>query len=635
MPKKKRKPKENVSTFLHPLPKSDCLTVKTSLKSVLLNYERDFPIINQLVLDSQEIVVRTYLFIRLFILHKYYANETIPDVDKNFVLYCIRTLGTRDNRGRQVVDKALQLELNNFYDTEFQPLLDKPKFVLVNKTYLIPYLANQIQTGFNINIKEHFITRFRRFMNIFQPELFDCDDEKAKKKLWNQIKNSVLLDKINDKCPLAYQAWANDIRMNYLPNIYEESFFYDAKCNPNKYLNYTIKMNKKIEEMNDEIDKKILETNNEDKIKELQTNKKKLFQPIPLRTSCVPSYITIDTSLILSTFGVKGESYLNNDITKNFRHIWLKVFNIDKSIFKKNDYHFTSIQTDGVGVSIIFEKDNIKKKNTKKKGENIKTDTYLDEISEDDLDILKDRQIVSVDPGKSTLVQMMGEDGTTLRYTACQRRMESLAKRNKNILWREKNKYDIEKMESELSDQNSKTVNYDKFKNYIKEKIKLNDKITNFYQEKLFRKLKWRTQIYRRKSEDKFLNRIEETYGKKEDIIICYGDWSNNKQMKHIMPTMGKGLRKIVSKKFDLALINEYNSSKLCHKCYCELEKYQGKHRVLTCNGCSGLESKKTTFINRDINACYNIITIAKDWLEKRLRREEFKPDKSNDDLIT
>ena len=115
-PKKKRKPKENVSTFLLPSPKSDCLTVKTSLKSVLLNYNRDFPIINQLVLDSQEIVVRTYLFIRLFILHKYYANETIPEVDKDFVLYCIRTLGTRDNRGRQAADKELQLELNNFYD---------------------------------------------------------------------------------------------------------------------------------------------------------------------------------------------------------------------------------------------------------------------------------------------------------------------------------------------------------------------------------------------------------------------------------------------------------------------------------------------------------------------------------------
>lgn len=632
-PKKKRKPKENVSNFLQPSSKSDHLTVKTSLKTIMLNYERDFPAINQLVLDAQEIVVRSYLFIRLFILHKYYANEIIPDVDKEFVLYCIRTLGIRAKCGRQAINKALQSELNNFYETEFQPLLDKPKFILINKTYLIPYLAIQIQTGFNNNIKEHFITRIRRFMNIFQPNLVDCSDEKAKKKLLNQIKNSVLLDKINDKCPSAYQEWANDIRMNYLPNTYEESFFYDAKCNPNKYLNYTIKMNKKIEEMNDEIDTQILEAENEDKIKVLQTNKKKLFQPIPLRTSCVPGYITIDTNVILSTFGVKGESNLNKDTMKNFRHIWLKVFNIDKSEFKKKGYHFTSIQTDGVGVSIIFGKDDIQKK-TKKNGENIKTDTYLDKISEDDLDILKNRQVVAVDPGKSVLSQMMGEDGTTLRYTACQRRIESLAKRNKNILWREKQKFDIQTMESELSEQNSKTVNYNKFKEYIKKKIKLNNKITDFYQEKLFRKLKWRTQIYRRKSEDKFLNRIEETYGKKEDIIICYGDWSNNKQMKHIMPTMGKGLRKIVSKKFDLALINEYKSSKLCHKCYSELENYQGKHRVLICNGCSGSESKKTTFINRDINACYNIMTIAKDWLEKRIRREVFKRDKSNDDLL-
>ena len=38
---------------------------------------------------------------------------------------------------------------------------------------------------------------------------------------------------------------------------------------------------------------------------------------------------------------------------------------------------------------------------------------------------------------------------------------------------------------------------------YIKEKTELNDKIRYFYEKELYRKLKWRTWIYRRKSEDK------------------------------------------------------------------------------------------------------------------------------------
>ena len=58
-----------------------------------------------------------------------------------------------------------------------------------NKSYLTPYLAQHIETGFNNNLKGHFITRIRRFMNIMKPE----DD--VDKKEFNKIKSLVLLDK--------------------------------------------------------------------------------------------------------------------------------------------------------------------------------------------------------------------------------------------------------------------------------------------------------------------------------------------------------------------------------------------------------------------------------------------------------
>ena len=584
-------------------------------------------------------MVRTYLFMRLYFLYKYENNQDFPEVDSQFALYCIRTLGTRDKRGSQSKNTILLEELESFYDKEFKPYLGKEKFSLKKKTYLIPYLAIQIQTAFNNNLKEHFITRIRRFMNIKCPQdLFDDKlDDKEKKKLFLKVKNSILLDKIEEKCPSEFKKWALGIRKDHLPSTYETSFSYDAKCNPSKYLSYTIKMNNEIEKMNDQIDLQIAETKDENEIKQLQSNKKRLFQPIPLRTSCVPGYITIDTNVILSTFGEKGESHFNKETRKYFRHIWLKAFKIDMKVFQMKGYHFTSILTDGVGVSIIFEKDGIKRKNTKKnvEMENIQTDTYLDELCDEELNVIKLRKIVSVDPGKQKLVEMLDEDGNQLRYTACQRRMESLAKRNKNIIWREKEKLNLQEMESELSSQNSKTTNYQRFKEYIKDKIKLNDKIKDFYQEKLLRKLKWRTKIYRRKSEDKFLNRMEATFGKREVVFICYGDWSNNKQMKHIMPTMGKGMRKIVAKRFDLALVNEYKSSQTCHHCYKKLENWQGKHRVLVCHGCSGSESKNSVFMNRDLNACHNLITISKDWIEKKFRRAVFSRDKSDNDLIS
>jgi len=78
----------------------------------------------------------------------------------------------------------------------------------------------------------------------------------------------------------------------------------------------------------------------------------------------------------------------------------------------------------------------------------------------------------------------------------------------------------IIKKENTLTDYDSKTVYYEKFKDFIREKHKVNNLVSIFYQNKLFRKLKFRTHIYLRKSEDKFLNNIEKTYGKKEDITI-------------------------------------------------------------------------------------------------------------------
>ena len=127
-------------------------------------------------------------------------------------------------------------------------------------------------------------------------------------------------------------------------------------------------------------------------------------------------------------------------------------------------------------------------------------------MNDDDLKMCKTKKIVSIDPGKSNMVFMMDKDKNKLRYTAPQRRRESLRKRNNNIILREKQKNKIIEEETNLSSYNCKSVNYNEFKEYIKEKTKLNDKVRGFYENELYRKLKWRTWIYGRKSEDKFLN---------------------------------------------------------------------------------------------------------------------------------
>lgn len=51
--------------------------IKTSLRSILKDYDINFPIINQLVIDCHQLVTRTYQFIRLYLLNQYFKNQPL------------------------------------------------------------------------------------------------------------------------------------------------------------------------------------------------------------------------------------------------------------------------------------------------------------------------------------------------------------------------------------------------------------------------------------------------------------------------------------------------------------------------------------------------------------------------------
>lgn len=637
--------------------KLNIYTMKTSLKSILIDYDNNFNIINQLVLDSNEFVIQTYQFMRLYFLYCFHNNLDFINIDKDSVLYFMRALGIRDNRGSKPDNKDLEYKLNIFYQNEFYPLVKKPKFSLINKTYLIPYLAEEIETSFKNNIKIHFITRFRNFLNIIQPKIKiysnkkGKDLDKEKKRIYNLVKNSILNDDIEKSCPIEYKNFAIKIRNNFLPLEYEKSFYYDCKkdCNLNVYLKIMIKMNLEIEQYNNRIKRRIKrikgnKPKQKRKKKTLRTMVKKLFQIMPLRNNIIPHYTTFDKSFIKAYFKEKGKSKFVKG--EDEKEIWKRILNIEHKIFRaqeKKGYRMSSLSTDGIGVSITFKKFGLSKcKNIDNEKENI----YIEDLNDDDLEILKTKKLVSIDPGKKGLC-LLDEKRNNLNYNTIQRRKESLRKRNNYIMNVEKeNNYIIQK-ENTLSDYDSKTVYYEKFKDFIREKHKVNNSVYDFYNNKLYRKLKFRTHIYLRKSEDKFLNNIEKIYGKKEDISIIYGDWSNPKQMKHLMPSSNLGLKRLIEKKYKVLMIDEYCTSKLCSKCNKELTYYKmtkkdieiykkkhlidkkelkskTKHRLLVCSGCCGSENKKSTFWNRDVNACLNMLKLTRQWINTKSRNVLF-----------
>ena len=66
--------------------------------------------------------------------------------------------------------------------------------------------------------------------------------------------------------------------------------------------------------------------------------------------------------------------------------------------------------------------------------------------------------------------------------------------------------------------------------------------------------MKWRQFVYSNKSLDNFINKIGDTFGK--DCILAYGDWSIQTQQKYCMPSMNRGLRKLIHKKYQTISID-------------------------------------------------------------------------------
>ena len=130
--KVKKKKKEDFKEFRNN-EKSVYKTFKIPLKTILLNRDTIQPIINHLVFEMNDLVIHTYQFIRLYVLDKYTKNQLLPTIDETFILYCIKTLGSRDNRGKKGKDTELLEVLDLFYQTEYQPLLNHEKTNLKRK----------------------------------------------------------------------------------------------------------------------------------------------------------------------------------------------------------------------------------------------------------------------------------------------------------------------------------------------------------------------------------------------------------------------------------------------------------------------------------------------------------------------
>ena len=108
--------------------------------------------------------------------------------------------------------------------------------------------------------------------------------------------------------------------------------------------------------------------------------------------------------------------------------------------------------------------------------------------------------------------------------------------------------------------------------------------------------------------------------------------------MKGTISTPNIGFKKLLLKRFEMFEINEYNTSKLYNKTFKELENVSVKknkhkkhlHEILTPKE----KTERCIFVNRDKNACKNILYLGKYFLENQLRPKEFSPKLKENNVI-
>ncbi len=607
--------------------------------------------INNAVSRTNTITTNSYFLLRLWVLQKYHNNREIPIITEDTIRMSMKSL-VKASAGPKPKGNNLALlqEFQNIGNSIFT--LQDGK----NLSAILDYYATTMITAIENNIKMHFIDYIKRFVNsyfknIYQNELQNKEFKKQFYKELQQVKNDIINDAEILTCDEKYHNWLNTNRYKIVPENYDTSYFYDIKVNPQKYLKHMIFMNLQLEEMNT-----------------------KMFQFFPLQTHLIPRHIQIDTkSLVELLIDTDKKQYFDN-IETNKEKLWntfFKLHHMNKYVF---DY---TIITDGYSVSLRFlhtdfvneeriKKDKMKngkklmkgltdeekeikkqekqvqqnklkeenrkrrelekKENKETKKEVLHEFPYIDEVSKD---FLYGKHLF-IDPGKRSLLTMMDDDGNYFSYTNKQRIKETKRIKYSSLLKNYKDKQHITEIENTLSLFNSKTCDIEKFKEYIKEKLKVNDAIAKLYQDEKFRKYKWYSYINTKRTEDNMLNKIENKYGK--DIKIIIGDWSIGKQMRNFISTPNLAIKRKLNTRFEVYNIDEFRTSclnykteELCNNLYLPDKKNieRKMHSILTFK----MENKRKGCINRDKNGCKNIQKVFNHYIETGERPEKYKRD--------
>ena len=596
------------------------------------------------VVRTNKITIKTYQILRLWILDKYHKKENIPTITEDIIKMAQKSILEKSPGPKP---KGNNLELFN----EFQKFHTFTLENGINLSSILAYNATSIITAIENNVKMHYFDYIRRFVNSYFKHKYkeEIEDNEFKQQLFRDLKK-IKNDIINNTstCDTKYHKWLKDNRNFIIPKeIHVNGYYYDIQVKPQKYLKNMIWMNIELEKI-----------------------KGKMFQFMPLRSDLIVKHIPLDTKSLIEIFVEKDKNKYLCDIENTKDELWDKYFNINISL-KNYVFDYTLI-TDCYSASLRFiHKDRLQEENDKKEKMRNAKKEYKD-LSKDEIEIIKKKKKnvqkeaqkelnknksnvkkekivyiefpyidevhkneligknIYIDPGKRDLLTMIDDEGNHFTYSNKQRVKETKRLKYQRLIKNLKDTLKICEIENTLSIYNSKTCDIEKFKKYIEEKNKVNEKLFNLYENEKFRQYKWYSYINKKRTEDNMNNLIKNKYGK--NINLIYGDWSVTKQMRNFISTPNIAIKRKLKEKFNVFNIDEYKTSCLYYKTeekgenfYItdKINKKRKLHSVLTFKmETNENECKKIRIdcINRDYNGCLNIRKIFHSYIKNETR---------------
>ena len=574
-------------------------------------------IINQTVINAHKSSVLAYQFIKLYFLYCYKEGIVFPEI-KNNKVFMRAVFGTINVRSKKTTGKNAELEnsLQSFHDTHFQ----EPKMNYKGYNNIFDYEAIQYFTMLNNNIISQYGQCIDQFLYLKFPDTIEDEIKISRRSFRYNIKRELFGHKqTSEDAKILHKLLVPKVPLKKGIDV---PLTYALKVSPQAFLKNIIYMNEVFESQDI-----------------------KMFNMFPNRSALKPGHITLDTftlvNLLVGTStkaGVKSTSIVEGmtktkllgSFNKHKTEIWNFFFDMKKKCFKGNKgYSFHHlIKTDGVSVSLVFEKLVTTKSNET-------PETYITECSPED----KNKQVVAIDPGICDIIFAVDgdqKDATQFRYSQNQVRKESKSKKFSKItddisketviLGKTVKEHEIEFADDlSRSGINQKTINFEKYKGYVQKKNRFNDILYNFWCKPLYRTLKLKGWMNRKRSEQKMVNNFMSKFNikHKDDVIICFGDFEQKEFMKFQQPVKGKGMRKLFQREgFKTYLVDEHKTSCMCSKCEngSRTEKFQWiknprpyrreknptvkVHGLIRCTSCCCVW-------NRDVNGSKNIYKVS------------------------